>query len=124
MAQRSIIHLELPTRDRDASAVFYQAVFGWQMRHNSRYDYLYFETQDGIHGGFPGPDGQSQREGEPLIYLASEDIEATLAAIEAHGGRCLIPKTEIPGLGWWALFRDPAGNRLGLFTPAPSTSGE
>ncbi|MBX5452293.1 MAG: VOC family protein [Thermogemmatispora sp.] len=124
MAQRSIIHLELPTRDRDASAAFYQAVFGWQIGRNSTHDYLYFEAQDGIRGGFPSPDDQGQREGEPLIYLASEDIEATLAAIEAHGGRCLIPKVEIPGVLSWAVFLDPAGNRLGLFTPAPPTSGK
>ncbi|WP_376793938.1 VOC family protein [Thermogemmatispora sp.] len=119
MAQPTIVHLELPARDRAANAAFYQAVFGWQAGRNDEYDYLYFETPEGLRGGFPGPEDQGQREGEPLIYLASEHIEATLAVIESHGGRCLIPATEIPGIGKWAIFLDPAGNRLGLFEPAP-----
>ncbi|WP_052890102.1 VOC family protein [Thermogemmatispora carboxidivorans] len=123
MAQKSIVHLELPAHDRRAIAAFYKDIFGWHIGLNSAHDYLYFEAQNGIRGGFPRPDEPGQREGEPLIYLACEDIETTLAAIEARGGRCLIPKTEIRGVGWWATFLDPAGNRLGLFTSAPFEPG-
>ena len=28
------------------------------------------------------------------------------------------PKTEIPGQGWFAIFSDPTGNRLALYTAA------
>jgi predicted enzyme related to lactoylglutathione lyase len=43
-------------------------------------------------------------------------IDATLETIEAHGGKTVLPKREIPHVGWWAVFADPSGNHLGLFT--------
>jgi predicted enzyme related to lactoylglutathione lyase len=33
----------------------------------------------------------------------------------AQGGKILAPKTEIPGMGWFAFFADPNGNRLALY---------
>jgi len=30
--------------------------------------------------------------------------------------RALIPKQEVPGMGWFAWFKDPEGNVLGLWT--------
>ena len=54
--------------------------------------------------------------GRPLLHLSTDDIEATLAEVEAHGGKRLMPKTEIPNIGWWAVFADPTGNPIGLFT--------
>jgi predicted enzyme related to lactoylglutathione lyase len=30
------------------------------------------------------------------------------------GGKIVVPKMEIPGLGWWALALDPEGNHFGL----------
>jgi len=53
--------------------------------------------------------------GEVLIYLDSDDIDATLATVEAHGGTTVVPRTEIAGHGWWAVFIDPSGNKIGLF---------
>jgi len=43
------------------------------------------------------------------------NIEATLAKIKAHGGTTAVPKTEIPGMGWFAIFNDPTGNMIGLY---------
>jgi predicted enzyme related to lactoylglutathione lyase len=45
------------------------------------------------------------------------DIEVALKKRVALGGKALSPKTEIPGMGWFAFFADPNGNRLGLFAP-------
>jgi uncharacterized protein len=51
-----------------------------------------------------------------LAYVSTDDIDATLAHVEALGGKTLLPKTEIPHNGWFAFFADPAGNRIGLYT--------
>ena len=47
------------------------------------------------------------------VNLRAEEIEKK---IESLGGQTLLPKTEIPNIGWFALFADPTGNRVGLFT--------
>jgi hypothetical protein len=49
--------------------------------------------------------------------VVSDDIEADLVRIKALGGTVLKEKTEIPNIGWFALFKDPTGNTLSLFTP-------
>jgi predicted enzyme related to lactoylglutathione lyase len=79
-------------------------------------DYVCFEAPPGPGGGFPKVDGELIKPGDVLVYVATDDIDATLAKAEALGGKTLVPKTEIPGMGWWALFSDPTGNCVGLFT--------
>jgi predicted enzyme related to lactoylglutathione lyase len=37
------------------------------------------------------------------------------------GGRVIFPKDEIPQTGWFALFQDPTGNVLGLYTSMNSS---
>ncbi len=54
--------------------------------------------------------------GEVLIYVSTDDIDATLARVEALSGKTLEPKTEIPHTGWFAIFADPAGKRIALYT--------
>ena len=53
-----------------------------------------------------------------LVYVGTDDIEASLAKAESLGGSTIVPKTEIPGQGWFAVFTDPTGNRMALYTPA------
>jgi uncharacterized protein len=118
MANYPIVHLEIPATDANAAGTFYGDVFGWTIQTNLEHNYTTFETEGGPRGGFVGP-GDSPlgyQVDRLLVYLATDDIEGTLATIEAHGGKTVLPKTEIPHVGWWAVFADPTGNHLGLFT--------
>jgi predicted enzyme related to lactoylglutathione lyase len=49
-----------------------------------------------------------------LLYFGVHDVTATLAKIEANGGKVAVPPFEVPGVVILGLFSDPAGNRLGL----------
>jgi predicted enzyme related to lactoylglutathione lyase len=53
-----------------------------------------------------------------LIHFQVADMEATMAAIEQNGGRITRPKTKIEaeGRGYFALFIDSEGNRVGLYS--------
>jgi predicted enzyme related to lactoylglutathione lyase len=42
------------------------------------------------------------------------DITAVLKQIESAGGKTVIPRTVVPGVVTFAIFLDPAGNRMGL----------
>ena len=39
---------------------------------------------------------------------------------ETLGGTTIVPKTEVPGMGWFAIMTDPTGNRIGLWTNGAS----
>jgi len=79
-----------------------------------------FSAAGGPGGGFTRAGGEvgpmTSTVGEPLIYLASQDIDADLQRVQAHGGQTVMPKSEIPQVGWMAVFRDPSGNKIGLFS--------
>ncbi|TLZ79163.1 MAG: hypothetical protein E6K05_08985 [Methanobacteriota archaeon] len=50
-----------------------------------------------------------------LDYVLTEDIENTLRKITSSGGAVTMPKQEIPGMGWFAVFQDPTGITLALY---------
>lgn len=51
---------------------------------------------------------------EKRIYIGVEDVVTKLADIEANGGSIDAPRFEVPGVAVIGLFRDPAGNPMGL----------
>jgi uncharacterized protein len=61
--------------------------------------------------------------GDVVVYLETDDIDGLLKKIEAKDGKTHLKKTEIPGMGWFAFFADPTGNRMALYTGMPSQNG-
>jgi uncharacterized protein len=114
MAKRSIVHIEIPAADREAATKFYGELFGWDDFQPLPFGYTYFKTGNTL-GGFP--ELGDWQPGDVIIYISSDDIDADLNAIEARGGKILIPKSEVPNTGWFAWFSDPTGNKLALFSP-------
>jgi uncharacterized protein len=116
MANHPIVHIEIPTIVSKDSADFYAKTFDWKLEHSPEFDYWQFAGEGGPGGGFIQVGGQSDAKiNEPVVYIGTDDIEASLASIEANGGKMVMPKHEIPGIGWFAYFTDPAGNRLALY---------
>lgn len=118
MSQHPIVHIEFSAKDLDASAQFYRALFGWKIEPDLQLNYATFETGEGVGGGF-NPVQENFPAGTVLVYVDTEDIDATLAKVEQLGGKVLVPKTEIPGIGWFGIFSDLSENQVGLFTGAP-----
>lgn len=117
MSQHSIVHIEIPATDAAATSKFYADLFDWKIEVDPSFDYHMFQANPGPGGGFVkvGEAMGDYKIGEVLIYVSTDDIDASLARAEALGGKTLAPKTEIPHTGWFAFFADPAGNRIGLF---------
>lgn len=110
-----IVHLELSAKDPAATSKFYSDLAGWKIDHDPGYDYYQFSAEGGPGGGFVVPDGKQYNPGDVIVYLGVDNIDAALKKVEALGGQIVLPKTEIPSVGWYAFFKDPAGNRMGLF---------
>ena len=54
---------------------------------------------------------------EKILYVGVSDLDAAMAKVKASGGEIVTPRITIP-TGVFALFKDPAGNRMGLFQAA------
>lgn len=115
MSTYNIVHVELSTLDREASAKFYRDLFGWKTQQMPEMNYATFETKAGLGGGF-SPVQEGNLAGTVIVYIDTDDIDATLAKATTLGGKTLTAKTEIPGVGWFGLFADPSGNMVGLLT--------
>ncbi len=114
MANHPIVHVELSSNDNQATGQFYNKLFGWKVEQFPEMQYATFETGS-VGGGF-----MTVQEGNPpgtvSFYVATDDIESTLAQAQSLGGQILAHKTEIPGVGWFGFFSDPTGNKIGLLT--------
>jgi predicted enzyme related to lactoylglutathione lyase len=118
MAKHSIVHVEFSAQDPKAAGEFYRRLFGWKIEASQvgdAFEYVQFTPEEAPAGGF-NQVGQNASAGEVLVYVSSDDIEASLAKAEKLGGKSVVPKTEIPGIGWFGVFTDPTGNKVGLYT--------
>jgi predicted enzyme related to lactoylglutathione lyase len=109
-------HIEIPSKDLEKAKAFYEGVFGWKVSAwEGMENYLVFETGDGVNGGFTTEFEISKTAGI-MLYIQVEDIPGTLGNINKHGGKTILPKTQIPNVGYYAIFSDAEGNQLGLFS--------
>jgi predicted enzyme related to lactoylglutathione lyase len=116
MTKRNIVHVEIPAQNVEAAGNFYRDLFGWKIQPMPEMNYTMWEAGEGDeYGGFPQVSAENPA-GQVLVYIASDDIEADLANVKKLGGTVVHPKAEIPGTGWFAVFKDPTGNVLALYT--------
>jgi len=120
VSNHPIVHIEIPAQKAKEAGKFYGDLFDWKIESDPMYNYVQFQAEGGPGGGFVEV-GQSSapvdyKPDSLLVYVSTDDIDATLARVESLGGKTLLPKTEIPHVGWWGVFSDPTGNRIGLFT--------
>ena len=111
-----IVHVEIPSADQQASCDFYSGLFGWETVMIPDMDYAGYNPggeQTGV--GFAKID-EVYQPGKVVVHVSTPDIEATLAKASGLGATTLVPKTSIPGMGYYAIFTDPSGNRIGLYT--------
>ncbi len=121
MAGHPVVHIEISAIDPQAASKFYSEVFGWKIEIDPNFNYYQFLPGSGPNGAFvqTGTDISAVEAGQQLIYFGADDIPGTLARIEANGGKVLASETEIPGIGSFAIFTDPTGNKIGLFKGNP-----
>ncbi len=118
----TIEHFDFAFDDADRAQKFYKDIFGWSMQKwsnpkESNMDYWYFDTSDdkgnkGITGGMM----KRQDPGHSVTnYITVSSIDEYVSTIEQSGGKIIIPKTELPDMGYFVIFTDTENNTLGLF---------
>ncbi|GAA3682590.1 hypothetical protein FB459_3329 [Yimella lutea] len=114
MPHGDITHIDIPVADTKKASEFYGNLFGWQIAEVPGYEgYPMWQAPNKISGGglAPRSDGFTQ----PRSYVEVDSIEQTLAKVKETGGEVVMEKNPISDTSWWAIFRDPDGNDVGLY---------
>jgi uncharacterized protein len=111
--------IEIPVSDFSRATTFYQDVLEVRLQE--------VEMDGVIMGILPseegtvnvvlakGEDYKPTTDGAVLYLQAGENLQPMLDRVKRHGGQILVPKTQIsPEMGFFALFIDTEGNKLGL----------
>lgn len=120
MATFPIVLVDISANNPLESANFYKEAFGWNIPDTSNPGYVMFSTDGGLNGFLVQTGNEVYKPGDVVMYLGTDNIDVDLEKIERLGGKIVLPKTDVPGYGWYAFFTDLTGNRLGLFQTAQS----
>lgn len=113
--------IDLMSPDVDASKAFYSAVFGWETRdeHDDEGNRIYvnFSLDGRDVAGLGG-----QPPGMPPMaiwnsYVCSDDVAATVAAVERAGGTVMMPPMPVMSAGHMAIVADPTGAVISVWQP-------
>lgn len=121
----SHIWYELLTTDAEQATAFYESVVpGWKVGPPLSEHLGYREINiagDGHAGGMMELNEQMiAGEAKPvwLGYVGVDDVDASIAQLEAKGGTVHLPAFDIPGVGRIAMVTDPQGNAFYLMRGA------
>ncbi|HKJ54072.1 MAG TPA: VOC family protein [Gammaproteobacteria bacterium] len=111
-------YVEFPASNPERTRAFFGKAFGWSFEEFGP-DYCAFSDQ-GLDGGFYRSQLYSTtRNGAALLVFYSENLEATLARVEAAGGRIEKPIFDFPG-GRRFHFCEPSGNEFAVWSDQPA----
>lgn len=99
-----IVFLDIAGPDLVSLQVFYSTLFGWDA---AAADFT-------IPIGTPLSAAIREDPAEKRLYIGVDDITAKLEEVQVLGGSVDRPRFEVPGIVILGLFKDPAGNPMGL----------
>lgn len=119
----NIAYFDIPADDIERAKTFYSGLFGWTISPSSVENAAASHYHE-IATGQPEPGtmhhgGLYQRQADEPIhsFVKVDNIDAVLAKVEKLGGKIVMPKWFIRGVGCVAMIQDSEGNGLGIWKP-------
>jgi len=112
-------HFAIHADDLDRARKFYGAIFGWKFQGFGGGPITDFCQIKDASGNLLAPLGAMQsRKFNPApqpVYglecsFTVDDVDAVARAVESNGGKIVMKKSAIPGVGWIVKFLDTEGN--------------
>ena len=123
----NIAYFEIPEDNVDRAKKFYHDLLGWKIEPTKTMGdpakMKAMQYQDVITGeakeGTLSMGGMYKRQMSEQImnYVMVDDLDKVIAKLAKLGGKIVVPKMEIKGVGWTVIIQDTEGNTLGLWKP-------
>ncbi len=119
----NLAYFEVPVDDLERAKRFYKEVLGWDVKKSampeSPPDYMDISTgksaKNTMNGGGMFKRNKEMPGAMIVAYSIVPDIDKALAAAQQLGGKVVMPKMAIKGVGQVAQVKDPEGNTIGLW---------
>ena len=113
----SIVHFEIPAEDLQRAKVFYSNLFGWKIESMKGMDYMIIDT-------FGAPGGGMMKRMHPdqqiIDYIGVPSVDEYSAKVEKLGGKIIVPKKAVPGMGYFVVCMDTENNSFGIWEMNPA----
>jgi uncharacterized protein len=113
-----VLQFQIISKDPDTTGRFYSELFGWRIEANNALGYRRIDTgsKEGIQGGiWPAP---SQAPAFVQLFVAVDDVKASVQRAEQLGARVVIPPTMLPEGDEMAVMHDPQGMSFAVWRRA------
>lgn len=117
--KKVIAIVEIPATDFSRAVSFYKGILDIEIEEiemgGIRMGLFPNDGEDVFVQVIQGAEYRPSADGVVVYFNCGDDLQKTAIKIEAKGGRMIVPKTEIgPEMGFYAMFTDSEGNKLGL----------
>ena len=129
----TIVHFEIPADDPERAGRFYRELFGWKIEkwggsgegqggEQAGPEYWMVRTVPTDDRGQPtraGVNGGMMRRQQPgqaaVNYVSVESVDEYAKKARGLGAEVVMQKTPVPGMGWFAVLKDPDSNVFGIW---------
>jgi predicted enzyme related to lactoylglutathione lyase len=113
----SIVHFEIPADDIQRAKAFYSSLFGWKIEGIQGMDYAMIDV-------FGAPGGGMMKRMHPdqqiTDYIGVPSVDEYAAKVEKLGGKIIVPKKAVPGMGYFVICMDTENNSFGIWEMSPT----
>lgn len=118
----TIVHFEIPADDIERSKKFYSYLFGWKIERwpgpvSRDMEYWMITTTD-EKGNKALGGGMMKRmhpEHQIINYIDVKSVDEYSSKVQKIGGKVVVPKKGVPGMGYLAICLDTENNTLGIW---------
>lgn len=119
-----VVHFEVMAEDPARAMKFYKNVFGWEIVKwaEGAQDYWLVTTGSNEEPGING--GIAKSQGQPMTVNTIDvpSVDDFSAKVVQNGGKIVVPKMAIPGVGYLVYCQDTEGVMFGLMQADSSAS--
>jgi predicted enzyme related to lactoylglutathione lyase len=118
----TIVHFEIPADDVERSKKFYSDLFGWKIEkwpgpvsHDMEYWMITTTDEKGDKALGGGMMKRMHPEHQVTNYIDVKSIDEYSSKIQKIGGKVVVPKMAVPGMGYFAVAHDTENNSFGIW---------
>jgi predicted enzyme related to lactoylglutathione lyase len=121
----TIVYFQIPSDDIERSKKFYNQLFGWKIDKSPKSNTLegmenWTVTTTDDKGNQALGGGMSKRampQQQISNFIDAKSVDEYSSKAEKLGGKVVVPKTVVPGMGYYAVCVDTENNSFGIFEP-------